>query len=155
MSTHLLVIGAWHHEHKNTVSFDNKKQTGHLHQILTAQQKGHIYTNPSRPVVYSVSLHLTQDVDFNENMLMHRNMLVDNLRVFVAYQPDVAASTSHTWCTLHQPTFHFAFFVLRHHRHFYHYPQAQRERDIPTGSPLKHKHLLQKSSNDLTVRVFW
>ena len=111
MSTHLLVIGAWHHAHKNTVSFDNKKQTGHLHQILTAQQKGHIYTNPSRPVVYSVSyLHLTQDVDFNENMLMHRNMLVDNLRVFVAYQPDVAASTSHTWCTLHQPTFHFAFF---------------------------------------------
>ena len=74
MSTHLLVIGAWHHEHKKY--FDKKKkQTGHLHQILTAQQKEHIYTNLSRSVVYSVSyLHFTQDVDFNENMLMHRSI---------------------------------------------------------------------------------
>ena len=39
---------------------------------------------------------------------MHRNMLVDNLRVFLAYQPYVA-STSHTWCTHHQPTFHGIF----------------------------------------------
>ena len=154
MSTHLLVIGAWHHEHKKY--FDKKKkQTGHLHQILTAQQKEHIYTNLSRSVVYSVSyLHFTQDVDFNENMLMHRSISSWQSSSF-RWVP--------TWCCKHiSHLMHTSsanlprhFFVLRHHRHFYHYPQAQRKRDIPTGSPLTQKHLLQKSSNDLTVRVFW